>query len=143
MEDYSYKAVDATENMADTITSTISSIVDMVNSDIDSEPTIKPVLDLSNITDGVNQMDGMLSANRSINLAASSSGTMNNNVTAQQEMAMAFESLKATLSDLASEGGTVNNNTFNITGDDPKAIADEVSRILNNKVERRDAAWAL
>lgn len=143
MEDYAYEAVDATENVANSITDTISSIADMVNSDIDAEPTIKPVLDLSNITDGVNQMDGMLSANRTINLAASSSGSINNRVTAQQEMAMAFESLKATLSDLASEGGTVNNNTFNITGDDPKAIADEVSRILNNKVERRDAAWAL
>ena len=34
------------------------------------------------------------------------------------------------------------NNTFNIYGDDPRAIADEVSRIIQRQVERREASWA-
>ena len=33
-------------------------------------------------------------------------------------------------------------NNFNITGTDPRAIADEVDRKLQRRVERRKAAWA-
>lgn len=143
LEDNAYKAVNATEDVASSITNAIADIYDMINSDIDSEPTIKPVLDLTDITSGVNQMNGMLSANRSINLATSSSGSISSTISAQQQTNAMLDTLRTTLSNMGSNGGTVNNNTFNITGDDPKAIADEVSRILETKVERRDAAWAL
>ena len=145
LENYTYKVVDTTENVGKaairTMSDAISNIAGMVNDEMDAEPTIRPVLDLSNVTDGVGQIDSMLSANRSINLATTG-GSISSSISSQQEMAMAFDSLKATLSGISSGGDTVNNNTFNITGDDPKAIADEVSRILQNKVERRDAAWA-
>ena len=142
LEDYAYKATDATEDVANSITNTISSIAEALNSDMDADPTIKPVLDLSDISNGVNQMNEMLSADRSVSLAASSSGSISSTISAQQQTNAMLDTLRATLSNLGSDGGTVNNNTFNITGDDPKAIADEVSRILQNKVERRDAAWA-
>ena len=33
-------------------------------------------------------------------------------------------------------------NNFYITGTDPRAIADEVDRKLQRRVERRKAAWA-
>ena len=34
------------------------------------------------------------------------------------------------------------NNTFNITGDNPKEIANEVSKILQHQVNRRSVTWA-
>ena len=142
LEDNAYKAVNATEDVANSMTSAISSIADMVNLDVDSDPVIKPVLDLSDITSGVDQMNSMLSANKSINLAASSSGSISSSISAQQQTNAMLDTLRYTLSNLGSDGGTVVNNTFNITGDDPKAIANEVSRILQNGVERRDAVWA-
>lgn len=141
LENNAYKAVNATEDVAKTMTDAISSIADMVGVDTDLEPVIKPVLDLSDVTTGVDQMNSMFAANRSIKLASSSSGYINGSITAQQQTNSMLDTLRTTLSNLGSDGGTVNNNTFNITGDNPKAIADEVSRILQTKVERRDAVW--
>ena len=39
-------------------------------------------------------------------------------------------------------GGNSFENTFNITGSNPKEIAEEVSNIIQRQVERRDASWA-
>lgn len=146
LTNYSSTVVDATEDVGDaairSMSNTISNIADMVEDEMDTEPTIRPVLDLSDVTDGVGTINDMLAADRSISLATSSGTGINNSMSQQLTMQAMFDSLKNTLSKLGSDGGTVNNNTFNITGDDPKAIADEVSRILQNKVERRDAAWA-
>ena len=146
MDEYSYKAVDSSKEVAnattDTIRKAVANIADMISSDMDAEPTIKPVLDLTDVSNGVGQIDSMLSADRSINLASTTSGSLSNTLSAQQQTNMMLDSLKATLSGLSGGETVTNNNTFNITGDNPKAIADEVSRILQTKVERRGAAWA-
>ena len=34
------------------------------------------------------------------------------------------------------------NNTFNITSNDPNAVAEKVSRIIRNQVNRKQAVWA-
>lgn len=34
------------------------------------------------------------------------------------------------------------NNTFNITGDDPETIADMVARIIQERIDRKEAVWA-
>jgi hypothetical protein len=149
MDEYAYKAVDSSEELAyettDSIRKAIAAISDMMTSSIGYEPTIKPVLDLSDVSDGVNKMDGMLSASRSISLASSSGGSISSAISAQQQTNAMLDSLKSTLSGFMddNQGTVTNNNTFNITGDNPKEIAKEVSRILQNDVERRDAAWAL
>jgi hypothetical protein len=44
------------------------------------------------------------------------------------------------------QGNTISevvHNTFNIKGSNPKEIADEISRALQNQVDRRKAKWAL
>lgn len=147
LENYAYKAENATDDVGESVVNSMSSVLskvaDLVNDEMDADPTIRPVLDLTDVTNGVNAIDGMLSADRSVKLASYSSGSISSSMSQQMALQSMFDNLKNTLSNLASDGGTVNNNTFNITGDDPKAIADEVSRILNNKTERRDAAWAL
>ena len=33
-------------------------------------------------------------------------------------------------------------NTFNISGDDPREIAEEVSRIIQQQIGRRNTVWA-
>jgi hypothetical protein len=43
----------------------------------------------------------------------------------------------------ATVGSGVNNyNTFNITNDDPTAVAQKVSRILDQRARREQAVWA-
>ena len=68
------------EGATKTISSAISRVADIVNSDIDSQPTIRPVIDLSDVRSGVSAISGMLNLDSQVgvraNLAAISS-TMN------------------------------------------------------------------
>lgn len=149
LSNYAYKAENASEDVGDSIVSsmsnTLSNVADLVNDEMDADPVIRPVLDLSDVTNGVGMIDDMFSTERTIDLANRSSSSISSAISNQQAMQMMFDNLRDTLSNLMSDGepGVTNNNTFNITGDNPKEIAEEVSRILQNKVERRDAAWAL
>ena len=119
------------ESAAENMRKALSTIL---NDDFNDDVVIRPVLDLSNIQNGVGQMNSMLNnsiaATRSTSLANSISGRIN-----------------------SSSGGNVSNvsnntnnteiiNHFNITGDNPQAIANEVNKILNKQIERREAVWA-
>lgn len=68
-------AVRASERLGaksvETLKNTLSTIGDMVDSGLDVEPTIRPVLDLSNVQAGLGQIDGMIDANRSMSLGYS------------------------------------------------------------------------
>ncbi|MFA5433209.1 MAG: tape measure protein [Candidatus Paceibacterota bacterium] len=82
LKSYSSKVVDASEDVGkgaiDGISSAISGITDALNSDMDMEPTIRPVLDLSAITSGADEINGLLYSKRSIELAGKTSMGMNN-----------------------------------------------------------------
>ena len=145
---YSYMAVDSVEelghNVVDTLGAVMNSISDMITEDFD-EPTIRPVLDLTNVTDGIGLIDNMLSDDRDMRLATSGiSSGVNRKISAQQSQLSAMQSLKDALGGISDGGSTTTqNNNFYITGNDPKAIADEVSRKLANDIDRRDKAWGL
>ena len=110
---------------------------------IDSDPTIRPVLDVSGIADGVSTIDGMLSSNRTMSLAASSSMDINDKIAAQHESVSALDQLKMSLSNVGKPGNTVTqNNTFNISGTDPREMADEINKILQEQMVREDSVWA-
>lgn len=137
--------LNATDKLNDATVSGMSdvfaSISDMIENDMDADPTISPVLDLSNVTDGVNTIDGMLSANRSINLAVANGSMVNQEITERQAMMDALSELKMSLGD-GTGAPITQNNTFNINGaKDPKVVADEVSTILQNQIDRRNAVW--
>ena len=145
IRNYSGVAEDATENMSNNVIDNMSSVLSGLTSMFDEgfeDPTIKPVLDLTDVTNGLGVMDDMLSSNRSIALSGYASQA-SNSISNQATMASMFDQLKATLGGTSRENqnGVVNNNTFNITGDDPYEIANEVSRILQDEVERRNAVW--
>ena len=138
---------DATENMGnmaiDSLSSAISSITDIIDGMIDSDPTIRPVLDVSGIADGVSTIDGMLSSNRTMGLAVNSSADINSKIAAQHDSVSALDSLRASLSGLSNGGNTTTqNNTFNISGSNPKEIADEINKILQEQMVREDSVWA-
>lgn len=146
VDNYAGVAVESTKNMAEdsinAMSTAISSISDMVSDEIDGDPIIRPVLDLTDVTNGANAINGMFNSNRTIGLAATSGIGINSNITNRNDRMSAFEKLQATISGKNFDGGIVNNNTFYITGDDPRAIANEVSRILQEDVERTGAVWA-
>ena len=123
---------------------TLSSISDMVNDNMDTDPVIKPVLDLSDVMYGTSLMDGMLNSDRSLQLTAGVSDGINANLAQQASMRSAFDDLRMSLGNIGKDDGKEPRqvNNFYISGDDPRAIADEVSRILQTKVERKGMTWA-
>lgn len=63
---------------------TMSGLSDMVDLDIDAEPTIRPVLDLSEIANGVRDMDNMMCAQKSVELAGNVNVGMNSTLEENQ-----------------------------------------------------------
>ena len=69
---YSDRVSQASENVGResifAISSSISKISDVIKSDMDVEPTITPVIDLTNVRNGIGMINGAFGANRSMNL---------------------------------------------------------------------------
>ena len=61
LRDYADKSYDAGANMAESmkggLSNAISTISDLMDGDMDMQPTIQPVLDLSNVTKGANELN--------------------------------------------------------------------------------------
>jgi len=117
----------------------IGGISDVVNSDIDMQPTIRPVLDLSDVRAGAGAISGMLGTGASVGVLAnvgaiSSSMSKHNQNGGTEEVVSAIDKLRKDL-------GKVGNTTYNIDGvtyDDGSNITDAVKTIIRAaRVERR------
>lgn len=152
LSDYANKAGNAGADMASAavtgLKAAISTVGSMIDGALDAEPTIRPIMDLSEIQNGTNRLANMMSAvdgfevNGSVGIASMTAATIKNAKIATEvnPTMAAFDDLKAALSGMS--GNTTYENTFNITGDNPREIANEVSRIMQMQVERRAASWA-
>ena len=143
LDDYANAAYDSSFEMADSakggLSDAINKVKNFINSDIDTQPTIRPVLDLSDVRSGVGAIDGMFGINPSVGVLANvgSINTMMNrriqNGT-NSDIIMAIDKLRKDL-------GNVGNTSYNINGvtyDDGSNIAEAVQAIIRAaKVERR------
>lgn len=73
MENGTKEVKDASSYMAEeslnSTKSALARIIDIINNDIDTEPTIRPVLDLSNVREGVMKLNTMFSRNRALEIS--------------------------------------------------------------------------
>lgn len=121
------------------LSNAVSKIATLIDSGIDTNPTIRPVLDLTEIQNGSAAMADLMSAlsgrpvEGTVSIAAKTASSMN-------RPAFAPEQQTETPNGKQTSENTINN--FYITGTDPRAIADEVDRKLQRRVERKKAAWA-
>ena len=121
------------------LSNAISKIAALIDSGIDTNPTIRPVLDLTEIQNGSAAIADLMSTlsgrpvEGTVSIAAKTASSMN-------RPAFAPEQQTETPNGKQTSENIINN--FNITGTDPRAIADEVDRKLQRRVERRKAAWA-
>lgn len=144
IDDNSHYAEDSAEEMArgsfDTVASVMSKISDAVDSNMDITPTITPLVDISDIekkASGINNLlGGSYGIDGSLNLASKTAGGFNIMAASKNGSGLADDDMY-----VANTSQSIN-NTFNITGDNPKEIAQEVSRILAKQVERKQASWA-
>lgn len=137
---YQKKAYDVSAEMATSaksgLTAAASKIQNAIDGNLETQPVIRPVLDLSNIQAGSRYLNGLIPQG---GIHTVRGAELSSRIT----------------TDFGNEGyvnpriqngtpTTVSNatNTFNIYGTNAQEIAQEVSKILNNQVQRRERAWA-
>ena len=130
----------------DWLTNALADLKDLIDSELDftdEELTIRPVMDISDIEEKTGQIAGMLYSVGSINVATA---TMNaekasSEINAAKQASEQVPNTNTTQLGATDEQGGVYNVTFNITGNDPKAIADEVSKRFQQYTSRRNSAY--
>lgn len=133
---YGYKVTDEVNGVGSDAISTmsraLSDIDAALNDNMSANPVITPVMDLSNIQNGANSINSLMGSSYSVDANLSS-----------------ITSSRSRLADISNgiSGNVTNNestihNTFNISGSNPREIANEVSKIIQKQVERRSVVWA-
>lgn len=140
------QVLDTTKSMADraldSLGGTFKNLKDKIFGDFEFDPTITPVLDMSKVTEGANYINDLFSADRAMELAGLNDFDINNMESSQDKINSLLDKFGMASANSNNQNEVINNNTFNITGSDPQAIASEVSNILQSQVERRDSLWA-
>lgn len=149
------KVLESTEEMSETaidgakrgIAGAIEQVGKILENGFDDDITIRPVMDLSAIQNGANQINGMMhnldgySITTGSELANANARSFASRRNPYESNAEDIRGLTTAVRNIG-EGQNVTNNTFNITGDSPKDIAEEISKILQRQAERRHAVWA-
>ena len=137
---YAGKVKDASvkvgESALESMASTISKLAQVTTDDLDSQPTIRPVLDLTEVQNGLSGMDGMFGS-KSIGVR---SNTIATNISSRMNRAAEIQNGVGS-TDTYDNSQLKIENTFNIAGNNPKEIATEVSQILQRQYQRKDAVW--
>lgn len=139
---YNSRVYDASAEMSSYATkgmsNAISKITSMIDSDMDAQPTIRPVLDLSNIAAGAGQINGMFD-NPSIGVM-SNLGAISSSMNNRQNGANNDDVITA-IKSLGSKLGSTGGDTYNVNGvtyDDGTNVSDAVKTLVRAaRVERR------
>ena len=141
--DYRDKTYNAGYDMGDYarigLTNARSRIQRVIDNDIDSQPTIRPVLDLSNVTNGANAISGMLSMNPSIG-AVSNIRAISTSMNRRIQNGTNNDVVSA-IKDLGSRMGHTSGDTYQINGitySSDSDVADAIKTLVRAaRVERR------
>ena len=152
MDDTSNKAEKSATNLGRSaikgLKYAISKVSEIMSDNMDANPVITPVIDLTNVKSGGRQLNGMLTDMTNKSIGLSSSVSLANSVSSGMRSSMevqdssVVDSIKNLINTLKDNDSATMNNTFNINGTNAKEIASEVSKILQTQVERRAASWA-
>ena len=140
LDNNSYRVANSASNMADSainaMRSSIARVASVVNDNIDTQPTIRPVLDLTDVQNGARALNGMMGDSQ---LSASLSGDMSRSIGTIQNGNNNGELLSA-IKDLQGNVGN-SGDTYQINGityDDGSAISSAVQTLIRAaKIERR------
>lgn len=141
--EYVDKAYDTSSAVADSakngLANAISRVKDFVESGIDSQPTIRPVLDLSDVQAGVGAIGGMLNMGSSIGVMANV-GAISSMMSSRNQNGANAEVVSA-INRLSKQLDSVGNTTYQVNGvtyDDGSNISDAVKTLVRAaRIERR------
>ena len=141
---YSNVVTKAAGNVANDMVDVMKNSISKISVDgLDSQPTIRPVFDMSSVEEGANAINGLFAKQQTVSLGIQNGGNINaisnamsgNRVVAtNDDVVQAIDSLKKVIS-----GNAGNNYTIDgITYDDGSNISNAVKSIIRAaKVERR------
>ena len=132
-------AKDVGQTAVNAMTSTVSKIASAIDSDIDAQPTIRPVLDLSDVQSGAGTINSLFNAQHSVGLAAnlnaiSTSMAARNQNGVNDDVVSAISKLGKQLSNIGGNAIHINGITY----DDGSNVSNAVSEIIRAiRIERR------
>lgn len=143
LSDYAYKAYNAGTDMArsasDGLTKAISNVADLIGMEIDAQPTISPVLDLSNVKSGASAIAGMLGVGSSVGVLANV-GTVGSMMRGYSQNGTNDDVVSA-INKLRSDLGNIGGTSYNINGitySEGTEVADAIGTLVRAaKMERR------
>ena len=123
------------------VRNSISKLANIINGDMDVQPTIRPVLDLSDVRSGANSISNMLGNGTSIGVM-SNVGAINSMMNRQNggngDVVSAIDDLRKEFSKELSNVGNVYYSINGLTYDDGSDVADAFKTIIQAaKIERR------
>lgn len=127
------------DNAVDGLTKTVSMLGTVLSSDLDVNPTIRPVLDLDNVKNGAASINGMLNSTVPIsvlNTVGSINRSMNNRIQngSFNDVVKAIDQLRSGLSEIGGPSYTINGVTY----DDGSNVANAVGQLIRaTRIERR------
>ena len=116
----------------------VKMISDLIENGIDDQPVITPVLDLSQIQNGVSSMNGMMTLNPALavagNLSSISSSFNNGSTATNDDVVRAINKLNKSIAEMPRESTTINGVTY----DDGSNINNAVRQLVRAaRIERR------
>lgn len=136
----STSAVGVGKKAMSSLQKSLSDVSDVINTDIDSQPTIRPVLDLSNITAGANSINGMFSDGKTLTVNPQYAGLASMAMSGYRNSYSSDEVVSA-INKLSKKMDNVGSTTYQINGvtyDDGSNIKDAVATLVRaTKIERR------
>ena len=141
--DYTSKAFNASYEMAEKAKSglsrAISRVTDVLNSDLDAQPTIRPVIDLTNVKSGAAAINGMF--NRGVTIGANDNLRAVSYAMANRNQNGVNDDVIYAINKLGKQLGKLNNTTYNVNGityDDGSNITEAIKTIIRYaNIERR------
>ena len=132
-------AVDVGKSSMDSLSDTLSGISDVVSGDVDLEPTIRPVLDLSDVKSGADSISGLLNSGSSVGVNANLNAI--NSKMSQRNQNGGDGEIVSAINKLRKDIGNVGGTTYNVNGityDDGSGVAEAINTIVRAaKIERR------
>lgn len=121
------------------LTNAVSKVASMVNSDMDFQPTIRPVLDLSDVESGAGAISGLFGMTPTVGL--SSARTINSMVNSRLQNGTSTSDVVSAIKDLKKMVGNTPSNSYTINGityDDGSAVSEAIQTLVRaTRIERR------
>ena len=119
----------------------IARVAELLSSDIDSQPTIRPVLDLSDVKSGASAINGLFGMQPSVDLLTNvgsistmMNGRQNGLNTTNDDVVAAIKDLKSAISKSSGDSYSINGITY----DDGSNIADTIKSLVRvSRIEGR------